>query len=143
MKNRFLNTSSVPTLIPRIVVGVVFLSEGLQKFITPDTMGAGRFAKLGFQNAEFWAYFTGTFEIICGIFLLIGFITRLATIPLLIVMLIAFIKTKFPLFIDKGFGEMIHEYRTDFAMTMLLFFLLYFGGGNFSLDRKIFIFEPK
>lgn len=142
MKNKIFNTSSIPTLIPRLIVGFVFLSEGLQKFITPDTVGAGRFEKIGFPEPVFWANFTGTFEIICGTLLLLGLFTRLAAIPLLIVMCVAFIKTKIPIFLEKGFWSMAHEYRTDFAMTLLLLFLLYFGGGNLSLDKKYFGSEP-
>ena len=138
MRNKILNTSSAPTIIPRIIVGLVFLSEGLQKFITPDTVGAGRFAKIGFEHPEFWASFTGTFEIICGALILVGLFTRLASIPLLIVMLVAFITTKYPLLIEKGFLAMAHDYRTDFAMTLLLLFLIHFGGGNHSLDKKFF-----
>lgn len=142
MKNKIFNTSAAPTLIPRLIVGLVFLSEGLQKFITPETVGAGRFAKIGFAEPVFWANFTGEFEIICGTVLLFGLFTRLAAIPLLVVMCAAFIKTKIPILIDKGFWAMAHEYRTDFAMTLLLLFLLYFGGGNFSLDKKYFDSEP-
>lgn len=141
MKNKIFNTSSAPTLIPRLIVGVVFLSEGLQKFIAPDTVGAGRFAKIGFEHSEFWAPFTGTFEIICGALILIGLLTRLASIPLLIIMAVAFVTTKYPILIEKGFLSMAHEYRTDFAMTMLLLFLLYFGGGSNSLDKKLFKHE--
>jgi len=137
MKNKILNTSSAPTLVPRLIVGLVFLSEGLQKFILPEIDGTGRFAKIGFQNPEFWANFTGAFEILCGILILIGLFTRLASIPLLIVMGVAFVTTKIPILSEKGFWAMAHEYRTDFAMTLLLLFLLYFGGGNFSLDKRI------
>ena len=137
MKNRILRTSSVPTIIPRIIVGLIFLSEGLQKFITPDTVGTGRFAKIGFPNPQFWATFVGAFEITCGILILFGLFTRLASIPLLIIMVVSFITTKYPILVEKGFWPMAHEYRTDFAMTMLLLFLLYFGGGNFSLDKRI------
>ncbi|MCC7377744.1 MAG: DoxX family protein [Chitinophagaceae bacterium] len=136
MKNKLLFTSSAPAIIPRLIVGLVFLSEGLQKFIFPELLGTDRFAKIGFSNPEFWANLTGVFEIICGILLLLGLLTRLASIPLLIIMLVAFIKTKIPILIDKGFWAMAHEYRTDFAMTLLLIFLLYFGGGRFSFDRK-------
>jgi putative oxidoreductase len=78
--NKLIQTSSVPTLIARLTVGFVFLSEGLQKFILPETVGAGRFAKIGVSNPEFWASFTGSFEIVCGILLLIGFLTRFVTI---------------------------------------------------------------
>ena len=142
MRNKILDTSSTPTIIPRIIVGLVFLSEGLQKFITPDSVGAGRFAKIGFENPEFWALFAGSFEIICGLLILVGFLTRLASIPLLIIMLVAFVTTKYPLLLDKGFFAMAHDYRTDFAMTLLLLFLIYFGGGSKSLDKKLFSHEP-
>jgi uncharacterized membrane protein YphA (DoxX/SURF4 family) len=142
MKNKILRTTSVPTLIPRLIVGLVFLSEGFQKFILPDTVGAGRFTKIGFEHPEFWASFTGAFEIICGVLILIGLITRLASIPLLVIMFVAFITTKYPLLINKGFLAMAHDYRTDFAMTLLLLFLIYYGGGNKSLDKKFFNNEP-
>jgi uncharacterized membrane protein YphA (DoxX/SURF4 family) len=122
----------------RLIVGLIFLSEGIQKFLYPDTVGPGRFAKIGFSNPVFWAHFTACFEITCGILILIGFLTRLAVIPLLIVMLTAFITTKWPLLLDKGFWPMVHEYRTDFAMTMLLIFLLLYGGGKKSVDLKIY-----
>lgn len=130
-------TTSTPSLLIRLTAGLIFLSEGLQKYITPEATGTGRFIKIGFSNAAFWAYFTGSFEIVCGILLIIGLLTRLAAIPLLIIMLVAFISTKIPVFTDKGFWSFAHEYRTDFAMTMLLIYLLLYGGGNYSIDKKI------
>jgi len=136
--NRILRTGSIPTLLCRLAVGLIFLSEGLQKYITPDATGAGRFAKIGFSNPSFWAYFTGSFEIVCGILVLIGMLTRMAAIPLLIIMLVAFITTKVQLLTDKGFWSFAHEYRTDFAMTLLLIYLLIYGGGNKSIDKKLF-----
>lgn len=134
---RIFKTSNVPALICRITVGLIFLSEGIQKFIRPDEVGTGRFAKIGFGNPEFWAQFTACFEIVCSGMILAGFFTRLAAIPLLIIMAVAFITTKYPILIEKGFWSMAHEYRTDFAMTMLLIFLLIYGGGNYSIDKKI------
>ena len=136
MKNKIIGTLNTPTLIPRLIVGLIFLSEGIQKFIYPDIVGAARFAKIGFSNREFWANFTGCFEIVCSIFLLLGLFTRIAAIPLLIIMLTAFVTTKWPILLDKGFGSFAHEYRTDFAMTMLLIFLIYYGGGHVSFDLK-------
>jgi len=138
MKNSILYTQLTPAIIPRLIVGLIFLSEGIQKFIYPELTGTGRFIKIGFSNPEFWANFTGAFEIICGLLILLGLFTRLASIPLLIIMLVAFVKTKIPILMDKGFWSMAHEYRTDFAMTLLLIFLLCYGGGRFSLDRKYF-----
>ena len=135
MINRIIQTKPFPFFILRLIVGLIFLSEGLQKFITPESVGAGRFAKLGFQNPEFWASMVGSVEIVCAILLLLGFISRLAALPLLIIMIVAFVTTKTSTLTDKGFWVFAHEYRTDFAMTMLLIFLLYFGSGNFSIDK--------
>jgi uncharacterized membrane protein YphA (DoxX/SURF4 family) len=132
-----IRTPKIPTLFCRLAVGLIFLSEGIQKYLFPDVVGTGRFIKIGFSNPSFWAYFTGAFEIVCGILILIGLFTRLAAIPLLIIMMVAFITTKIPIFFDKGFWPMAHEYRTDFAMTLLLIFLLIYGGGNFSIDKKL------
>jgi putative oxidoreductase len=137
--NTVLATTASPVLVARIVVGLVFLTEGIQKYLSPETLGIGRFTKIGFSNPEFWAYFTGTFEIICGILIIAGFLTRFASIPLIIIMITAFITTKIPILIAHGFWNFAHEYRTDFCMTMLLAFILYYGGGGFSVDKRVFI----
>ncbi len=134
---RLIRMANIPTLLCRLAVGLIFVSEGIQKYLLPDVAGSGRFAKIGFNNPSFWAHFTGTFEIICGILILIGLLTRLAAIPLLIIMIVAFITTKYPILVDKGFWAMAHEYRTDFAMTLLLIYLLIYGGGNYSMDKKM------
>ena len=55
-------------ILIRIIVGLIFLTEGIQKFLFPELLGTGRFLKIGFSNPAFWAYFTGSFEIICSIF---------------------------------------------------------------------------
>ena len=125
-------------ILLRLIVGLIFLSEGIQKYLFPELVGVGRFEKIGFDNPEFWAYFTASFEIFCGTLILIGLLTRLAAIPLLIIMITAFITTKWPIFISKGFWTMAHDYRTDFALTMLLVYLLISGAGSWSADRKIF-----
>jgi uncharacterized membrane protein YphA (DoxX/SURF4 family) len=124
-------------LLIRIIVGLIFLSEGLQKFLFPQLMGAGRFLDIGFSHPVTWAYFAGTFEIICGALVLFGLFSRVAAVPLLIVMMTAFIKTKWPMMLHIGFWSMIHENNTDFALTLLLIYLLVFGSGSWSLDSKI------
>jgi putative oxidoreductase len=125
------------TILVRLIVGLIFLSEGIQKFLFPELLGTGRFLKIGFSNPEFWAYFTGTFEIICAILVLIGFLTRFASLPLIIIMITAFITTKWPILLEKGFWAMAHEYRTDFALTLLLIYLLISGSGRWSIDSGI------
>jgi len=116
---------------------LIFLTEGIQKYLFPELLGTGRFMKIGFSDPAFWAYFTGTFEIICGALILLGLLVRLATIPPFIIMLVAFITTKWPILMDKGFWTFAHEYRTDFAMTLLLIYLFIYGAGKWSKDSTV------
>ncbi len=125
------------SIFVRLVVGLIFLSEGIQKYMFLSLMGPGRFLQIGFSHPAFWSYWTGTFEIICGSLLLLGLFTRLASIPLLIVMITAFVSTKWPILVTKGFWPFAHEYRTDFAMTVLLVYLMIYGSGRWSLDSGI------
>jgi putative oxidoreductase len=134
-KSFIYRTEKYPAFLIRLVVGLVFLSEGLQKFLFPAVLGSGRFGTIGFVHPIFWAYFTGSFEILCGFSLLIGFFTRLTAIPLLIVMITAFVTTKWPILINQGFWKFAHEYRTDFAMTFLLIWLLIYGGNKIFADH--------
>jgi putative oxidoreductase len=126
------------SFIPRLIIGFVFFSEGIQKNLFPELVGVGRFEKIGFTNPEFLAYFVASFEIICGVLVLIGLFIRLATIPLFIIMMTAFVTTKWPILIEKGFWAMAHEYRTDFAMTLLFVYMFIYGAGKWSLDSKIY-----
>src|SRR5215472_9676373 len=81
-------------LLIRILVGWVFLSEGIQKFLFPEALGVGRFVKIGIPWPQFMAPFVGVVEIVCGTLVLIGLLTRLATIPLLIDICVALYSTK-------------------------------------------------
>jgi putative oxidoreductase len=133
----FKTVNDYRSVLPRLIVGLIFISEGIQKFLFPDLVGTGRFEQIGFTNPEFLAYFVASFEIGCGSLMLIGFLTRVATIPLFIIMLTAIITTKIPILMDKGFWAMAHESRTDFAMTILIIYLLIYGSGRLSVDSKI------
>jgi putative oxidoreductase len=119
------------------MVGVVFLSEGIQKFLFEDSLGSGRFRKIGLPNPEFLGPLVGTFEILCGSLVLVGLITRLASIPLIIIMLIAIAATKAEVLANEGFWEMMHGSRTDWAMFLGSIFLLISGGGRWSLDKSL------
>ena len=125
------------TLLIRLVVGLIFLTEGIQKYLFPDLLGTGRFLKIGFSDPAFWAYFTGAFEIVCGTLIVLGLLVRLASIPPFIIMSVAFVTTKWPILMDKGFWPFAHEYRTDFAMTFLLIYLFLYAVGNQSKDPEI------
>lgn len=128
---------SKATILIRLIVGAVFLSEGIQKFLFPAIRGAGRFEKIGLPSPEFLGSFVGTFEILCGALILIGFLTRLASIPLIIIMLVAIATTKAEVLSNQGFWEMMHGSRTDWSMLLGSIFLLIKGGGSWSVDSKL------
>ena len=138
MKYTIFNTdNSKTTIIIRLMVGIVFLSEGIQKFLFNETLGAGRFTKIGLPSPEFLASFVGSIEIVCGTLILFGLLTRLASIPLITIMLVAIAATKTAILISKGFWEMLHESRTDWSMLLGSIFLLIKGSGMWSIDNKI------
>lgn len=129
----------------RVAVGAVFLSEGIQKFLFPQALGAGRFAQIGIPLPQFSAPVVGVVEIVCGSLLLVGVRLRLASVLLLVDILVAIATTKVPLLLNQGFWKMAHEARTDWAMLCGLLFLLTAGNGGArplfgQADRK---FWPK
>jgi putative oxidoreductase len=130
-------------ILIRAVVGAVFLSEGIQKFLFPAELGVGRFMRIGIPAPEIMAPFDGTFEIVCGVLMLVGLFTRLAAIPMIINMLVAISTTKIPMLVKNGFWAMAHEARTDWAMLLGSLFLLIVGSGPWSLDARLFASSKK
>lgn len=122
------------TIIIRLIVGAVFLSEGIQKLLFPALRGAGRFEKIGLPAPEFLGSFVGFFEILCGILILIGLLTRLASIPTILIMLVAIATTKADVLANEGFWEMLHGSRTDWSMLLGSIFLAIKGSGYWSAD---------
>ena len=150
--SKLLCTTAPPaTLLVRLSIGAVFLSEGMQKFLFADAQGAGRFAKIGIPAPDIMGPFVGCVEIVCGALLLIGLLTRLAAIPLMIDISVAIISTKVPILLahgfwrfslpklaSYGFWSMAHEARTDFCMLLGSLFLLVVGAGKkWSLDARL------
>lgn len=123
-------------LLIRLMVGLVFLSEGLQKFLFPASRGAGRFEAIGLPWPEALGYGVGSLEVICGLLVVLGLWTRLATLPLLCVMAGAFLFTKLPTLLESGFWAAAHEARTDFCMTLGLLVLLLSGAGRFAVEPQ-------
>ena len=119
----------------RLAVGLIFLTQGILKFTDP-TMGVVRFTRIGFPWPGFTAHFVGTFEIACGFLIVLGLFTRLAAVPLLVVILTAIATTKVPelLRVGQGFWFMVSDARADFAMLCSLLFLLSSGPGPWSFD---------
>lgn len=147
-----LSRTSAPAAVVliRLMVGGVFLSEGIQKFLFADDAGAGRFARIGIPSPEVMGPFVGVVEIVCGALILLGFLTRLAAIALLIDILVAIFSTKIPILLGHGFWRfsvskvayygfwgMLHEARTDLSMLLGLLFLFIVGAGAWSLDGRL------
>jgi uncharacterized membrane protein YphA (DoxX/SURF4 family) len=139
------------SILVRLLVGlVVFSPEGIQKLTFPDLLGAGRFAKIGIPYPDLMGPFVGAVETICGALIILGLFTRLASIPLIVIMIVAIVSTKIPILLGHdlwifhlpkisryGFWSMAHEARTDFCMLLGLLYLLIEGGGRWSLDALL------
>ena len=134
--DRVLRTHAPASVILiRLMVGMVFLSEAIQKFIDPANRGGGRFEAIGLPMPGFLGFFVGGFEIVCGICILLGLLTRLAVLPTITIMLVAIATTKLPMLGDEGFWAMAHAARTDWAMLTGSLFLLIVGAGPLSVDK--------
>jgi putative oxidoreductase len=111
------------TVLVRLLIGlVVFFPEGIQKLAFPAALGAGRFARIGIPFPDLMGPFVGVVEIVCGALIIVGLLTRLAAIPLIIIMIVAIVSTKVPIWtaqdfwifhvpkLDRyGFWSMAHE----------------------------------
>jgi uncharacterized membrane protein YphA (DoxX/SURF4 family) len=131
------------TVLVRLLVGGVFLSEGVQKFVYPDTLGVGRFIKIGIPAPAVLAPFVGVVEIVGGVLLIVGLLARLATVPLIVDMLVAIVTTKIPILMKNGFWATLHEARVDYAMLLGSIFLLLVGAGPLSLDARFGFLRSK
>jgi putative oxidoreductase len=140
------------TILVQLLVGlVVFLPEGIQKLIYADALGAGRFAKIGIPFPDIMGPFVGVVEIVCGSLIIIGLFTRLAAVPLIIIMIMALISTKLPILVGHdvgmfhlaadikrtGFWTTMHESRADLTMLLACVYLLIVGAGKWSLDARL------
>ncbi len=147
MRALFITDAPAATVLVRVMTGSVFLSEGIQKFLYPEDLAAGRFTKIGIPSPEIMGPFVGGCEVICGALLIVGFLTRVAAIVLLIDISVAIVSTKIPMLLGHGFWRfslmklprygfwsMMHEARTDFSMWLGLLFLLIVGAGRWSFD---------
>ena len=150
IRRTFVTRAPAANLLIRVMVGGIFLFEGLQKFLYPAELGSGRFAKIGIPAPEFFGPLVGFFELTCGLLLLAGLATRLAAVPLIVTMLVALVTVKIPILIGSefmgfslrplpryGFLSMMHESRNDISMLLGSLYLLITGAGPWSADAKL------
>jgi len=133
----FDGTAQASVILVRLLVGWVYFSEGVQKFLFPAALGVGRFAKIGIPAPHFFAPFVGVVEIVCGLLVIVGFLTRLVAIPLVIDISVAIATTKIPMLAKDGFWGTMHEARTDLCMLLGSLFLIAVGSGRLSLDTTV------
>jgi putative oxidoreductase len=139
------------SILIRLLVGlVVFFPEGIQKLMFSDILGAGRFLRIGIPYPDVMGPFVSVVEIVCGALIILGLFTRLAAIPLIVIMIVAIVSTKIPILLGHdfwifhvakfpryGFWSMAHEARADFCMLLGALYLLIEGGGKWSLDALL------
>jgi uncharacterized membrane protein YphA (DoxX/SURF4 family) len=142
------------TCLLRLMAGGVFLWEGILKFVFAN-QGVGRFTKLGIPAPALTAHFIGILEIVGGILIIAGFLTRLIAVPFIIEMLVAMLSTKISMYFgtsplplppvppQMGLWAVLHEIRSEYAQIMVVIFLLIVGPGRWSLDALLLRREKK
>ena len=135
-------------ILLRLMAGGVFLWEGILKFVYTN-QGVGRFTKIGLPFPHATADFVGVLEIVGGILLIAGLLTRPIAIPFVIEMLVAMLSTKISLFLGTsplplppvppqiGFWAVLHEIRSEYTQVMTAIFLIAAGPGPWSLDALL------
>jgi uncharacterized membrane protein YphA (DoxX/SURF4 family) len=130
------------------MAGGVFLWEGILKFVYKN-QGVGRFTKLGIPAPHAMAVFVALLEIVGGVLLLTGLLTRLIAVPFVIEMLVAMASTKIALYLGTsplplppapptvGIWAVLHEIRSEYAQIMSVLFLGIVGPGRWSLDAVL------
>jgi len=125
---------SLPMILIRVIVAVVFLTEGVLKLVYPGEYGAGRFAHIGITYPQLLGPLVGVVEIIAGAAVLANFYAGDAAILLLAVIITAIVTTKIPILLGRPLGPFalpknvsrfgilgfLHEARTDLAMLFSL-----------------------
>jgi putative oxidoreductase len=119
----------LPPLLGRLAVGLLFLSTGWGKVHDIDKV-TGFFTRLGIPAPHFHAILVGYSELLCGGALVVGLLTRLATLPLVVSMIVAILTAKRPdlhgLFDLVGFDE--------FTYLIVLVMIAILGPGAVSVD---------
>lgn len=127
-------------LLARFVVGLVFTLSGWGKLHDLDKV-VEYFRSLGIPAAELQAPFAAGTELVCGVLLLAGLATRLAAVPLIVVMLVA-LKTAFGAELGAASGPLDFANTlfglAEFLYVVLLVGLALGGAGRWSLDRAFF-----
>ena len=118
-----------PLDLIRVLVAVVFITEGILKFLHPEELGSGRFARIGLPMPSVLGPFVGVVEILGGLCLLLNLVPGFAALALLGVITTALATTKVPILLGRPLGPFtpmkvpfygvlgfLHEARADLSM---------------------------
>jgi putative oxidoreductase len=106
----------------RIIVALLFLEHGLQKFFGFPSAGPPMTSLL---------YVQGVIEIVGGILLLVGAYTRVVAFILAGDMAVAYFMAHFPL----SFFPALNGGDAAVLFCFVFFYLFFAGGGSWSVDR--------
>ena len=122
----------LPPLIGRITIAVVFIEAGWRKLNSIPKV-VGFFTNLGIPMPMANAVLVANTEFICGLAVLLGLCTRLASIPLVVIMTVALMTAKRAAI--EGPSDIFEI--SEFLFIVILVWLIIEGAGAFSLDRRL------
>ena len=135
---------NVAALVGRILLALMFIVAGYPKLIDPSGT-AGMIASTGLPAATALAYLTGLFELVAGLFVLVGFQTRISAYLLAaFCVFTALVFHSGPIAIE-GFPEGANGLLTVFNGLMMwkniaigggFLVLGAFGPGAYSIDAR-------
>lgn len=124
---------SVSLLLARLLIAYGFYQPAMNKWSDIGSV-AEWFGSIGIPFPLLNAYMAASTEITGVVLLTLGFLTRLISIPLIIVMIVAIVTVHLP----NGFSAGDNGFEIPlYYMTFLIVFVAN-GAGRFSLDRLIF-----
>lgn len=129
----------IACLVLRLTLGVIMIPHGMQKlfgaFGGSGLEGtANFFAKIGLTPGNFWARVAALVEFGGGLFLLVGFLTRLAALLVAVEMATAILKVHVPKFFVSQGGM---EFPMAVAVVAIAVALVLPGAGPLSVDHAI------
>jgi putative oxidoreductase len=122
----------LPPLLVRLFVGYFFFETGWAKVHNLDTFSQ-RFAEWGIPHPAFNAALSAYTECIGGALIVVGFLTRLVSIPMMINMLVAIVSVKM-----RTVGSFNEFVELDEPLYLLCFlWLMIVGAGRVSVDSVL------
>jgi putative oxidoreductase len=123
-------------LIIRVYFGWAFIIAGTGKLFNVED-AAVFFRDLGIPMPTLNVYLAGTTETVCGFLLIIGFASRLITLPLIGTMIVAYLTAHTEQFYALWGNTALFFKAPPFPYLFTCFVVLFFGPGRLSIDGMI------